>query len=261
MDNSNPPSLVTSVFRKSTYTGLLTNFLSFSPFPYKLGLIRTLVDRTFKINNTWTGFHNNIKELANILGKNQFPSSLVNRTVKQYLNKFFASPLHASAITNSNEIRTHYYKLPFVGPFSTSVQRRVRNLTQRYCKNLDIKLVFAPYKIKNLFSAKDAISKLSRSRVVYKFSCAGCGACYVGETNRHLATRVREHFTSDKNSHIFQHINGSEACRSLCSEDCFSILDTASTSFQLKIKEALHIGWEKPSLNKQVNHVNLTLSL
>ena len=26
------------------------------------------------------------------------------------------------------------------------------------------------------------------------------------------------------------------------------------------LKEALHIGWEKPSLNKQVNHVNLTLS-
>ena len=26
-----------------------------------------------------------------------------------------------------------------------------------------------------------------------------------------------------------------------------------------KIKEALHFGWEKPSLNKQVNHVKLTL--
>ena len=93
------------------------------------------------------------------------------------------------------------------------------------------------------------------------FSWKDVEAVCVGETNRHLATRVREHFTSDKNSHIFQHINGSKACRSLCSEDCFSILDTASTSFQLKIKEALHIGWEKPSLNKQVNHVNLTLSL
>ena len=46
LDNSNPPSLVTSVFRKSNDTGLLTNFLSFAPLPYKLGLIRTLVDRT-----------------------------------------------------------------------------------------------------------------------------------------------------------------------------------------------------------------------
>ena len=32
-------------------------------------------------------------------------------------------------------------------------------------------------------------------------------------------------------------------------------------SFQIKIKETLNIGWENPSLNKQVNHVNLTLSL
>ena len=101
------------------------------------------MDRTFKINNTWIGFHNNIKELTNILGKNQFPSSLVNRTVKKYLDKFFASSLRASAATSSNEIRTHYYKLPFVGPFSTYAQHRIKRLTQRYCKNLDIKLVFA----------------------------------------------------------------------------------------------------------------------
>ena len=55
-----------------------------------------LVNRTFKINDTWIGFHNNIKELTNILGKNQFPSSLMGRTVEQYLCKFFASALHAS---------------------------------------------------------------------------------------------------------------------------------------------------------------------
>ena len=160
-----------------------------------------------------------------------------------------------------SEIFDTTLRTSFTCVISFDLSTRIKNVTQRYCKNLDIKLVFAPYKIKNLFSAKDAISKLSRSRVIYKFSCAGCSTCYVGETNRHLTTRVREHLTSDKNSHIFQHINGSEACRSLCSEDCFSILDTASTSFQLKIKEALHIGWEKPSLNKLVNHANLTLSL
>ena len=63
-----------------------------------------------------------------------------------------------------------------------------------------------------------------------------------------------------KNSNIFQHIKRSETCKALYSEGCFSILDTASTSFQLKIKEALYIGWEKPLLNKQVNNVNLSFS-
>ena len=170
------------------------------------------MDRTFKINNTWIGFHNNINELTVVLGKNQFPSSLVNKTVEHYLSNFFASTLRTFAATSSNVSRTHYYKLPFVGPFSTYVQRRIKHLTRHYCKNLDIKLVFVPYKIKSLLSAKNAISKLSRSRIVYKFSCAGCSTCYVGETNRHLATHVREHLTSDKNSHIFQHIHGQ--CRS-----------------------------------------------
>ena len=82
-----------------------------------------------------------------------------------------------------------------------------------------------------------------RSRVTYKFSCADCSACYIGETNRHFATRIREHLAPDKHSYIFKHLRGSEYCRSLCSEDCLKILYSASTSFQLKIKQAMHILW------------------
>ena len=103
-----------------------------------------LVDRTFKINNNWTRFHNNIKELSNILEKNQFPSRLVSSIVKQYFSKFFASTACASTVTSPNETHTHYNKLPLVGPFSSIAQRRVRCLTQRFYKNLEIKLVFAP---------------------------------------------------------------------------------------------------------------------
>ena len=82
-----------------------------------------------------------------------------------------------------------------------------------------------------------------RSRVVYKFSCAGCNACHVGETARHFSTRVREHLVSDRAPHVFKHLQNSERCRALCSVDC------APTSFQLKITEAIHIQREQPSLN------------
>ena len=88
------------------------------------------------------------------------------------------------------------------------------------------------------------------SRVVYKFACAVCNACYVGETTRPFSTRVREHLVSDRASHIFKHLENSEQCRALCSVDCFHILDYASTTFQLKIKEAFHIQREQPSLNQ-----------
>ena len=89
---------------------------------------------------------------------------------------------------------------------------------------------------------------------MFKFLCAGCNSCYIGETNRYLAILIRQHLSSDKHSHIFKQLKGSENCRSFRSGDCFKILDSASTSFQLKIKEGMHIS----SFNSQVKHLNLS---
>ena len=105
----------------------------------------------------------------------------------------------------------------------------------------------------------DKIHRL-RSCVVYKFTCAECNSVYVGETSRHISTRVREHLFSDKNSHIFKHLQSSDACKNACNETCFKVIDSARTHYQLKIKEALHIMWEGPSLNKQVQHYNFSLA-
>jgi len=83
--SDNQCSCVTSVFRKKTYNGLLTNYFSFTPFKYKLGLIKTLIDRAYKINNTTQGFQNDIKNLSVILKRNLFPSWLIDKSVKDYL--------------------------------------------------------------------------------------------------------------------------------------------------------------------------------
>ena len=81
--------------------------------------------------------------------------------------------------------------------------------------------------------------------MVYKFWCAGCAPCYVGETTQHYNTRVREHLglTFSNTWRARQHV-------------AFAIIDRASSRFALKIKEALH----KPTLNAQVKQVNLKLS-
>ena len=115
--------------------------------------------------------------------------------------------------------------------------------------------------VENLFNVKDAVPEGLRTRVVYKFSCASCNACYVGETSRHFSTRVREHLLSDRSSNVFKHLQGSEFCRASCTPDCFEILDSAATKYQVKLKESMFIEWEKPDLNQQVKHINLTLSL
>jgi len=62
-----------------------------------------------------------------------------------------------------------------------------------------------------------------------------------------MASNGRMQFLADK-------------CRMSCSDNFFTVLDTVSTYNQLEIKEALHIMWEKPILNKQVKHCDTSLS-
>ena len=66
---------------------------------------------------------------------------------------------------------------------------------------------------------------------------------------QHLATRTVEHFGKDKKSHKYQHLISSNDCLDKCSKDCFSVLHTANTKHQLRIKESLYITWLKPILN------------
>ena len=81
--NNNGSDLQTSVFNKKTYIELLLNYFSFVPNCYKQGLIKTLVDRMCRINNSWTGFD---KDLENIIQKNQYPLKTIDQIIKSYLN-------------------------------------------------------------------------------------------------------------------------------------------------------------------------------
>ena len=244
IDNHDPNSSLTRVYRKKTFTGLLTNYFSFTSYSYKVGLIKTLVDRAYKINNTWLGFHEDINNLTDILKKNFFPAHLIEKIINRYITGTQSNHHPRGSLPTTSP--TFYFRL-YIGHFSAITQKKIRHFIKRYCNDLDIKLVFSSFKIGNLFGVKDPVPDGLRSRVVYKFLCAGCNACYVGETCRHFSTRVREHLVIDRASYIFNHLKDSPHCRVLCSADDFHVLDHAFTSFQLKIKEAIHIQREQPS--------------
>ena len=249
-------SLITSVFRKSTFTGILTNFHSYTSFIYKKSLINCLIDRAFKINNTWLGFHKDLQEIKNILKKNSYPLPLINENIKKRLQT-----LHSNHSTKQKSQDVHYFKLPFLGKQSDNLNKKISSLCKKYCKSVPIRIVFVSTKIRSFFSSKDSIPKSLMSNVVYKFQCARCNSCYIGETTRHLEKRIVEHLRKDKTSAIYKHIHEDVDCFNYCDKSCFSILDTAMTNFQLKVKEGMYIGWENPNLNKQVKYVQCTLTV
>ena len=77
---------------------------------------------------------------------------------------------------------------------------------------------------------------------------------------RHFSTRIKEHTVSDKNSHIFKHLKQSVECNNKYTLNCFKIIDSAKSSFHLKLKEAFHIKTKKPKLNVQVQHFKTTVN-
>ena len=85
---------------------------------------------------------------------------------------------------------------------------------------------------------KDPIPKYLKSFVVYKFVCLDCNACYIGERTHHLSTRIKEHLETDEKSHIFAHLANNETCKAVSTENCFEIIDSASTPCRL-----FHLGY------------------
>ena len=58
---------VTSLYRKPTFTGVLTNFESFISDIYKRGLTETLLHRSFRLCSNYENFHRKIETLKSIL--------------------------------------------------------------------------------------------------------------------------------------------------------------------------------------------------
>ena len=102
-------------------------------------------------------------------------TSVIENVVRKFLNNHFTPDSSQSGARKDNCL---YFKLPYIGPFSIITQRRIKKLVNTLCSDLEIKLVFTPFKIKSWFGAKDPIPVGLWSHIIYKCSCACCSACY-----------------------------------------------------------------------------------
>ena len=125
---------------------------------YKLGLIRSLIDRAYKINSTWLGFHQETTKIRDFLLKNSYPAHIINKAINSTIKKSF----QFNRQNGNNSPECSYVKLPYVGKFSAIAQERIRRTIQRFCDNsFNIKLVFSSFKIGSLFSGKTLSLKSS----------------------------------------------------------------------------------------------------
>ena len=109
--NKTNNSFSSSVYRKPTFTGLSMNFNSFTPFLYKINLIKTLIHRAYSICSTYFDLHKELKFISNFLVENGFKVNVIDKQIKKFLdNKYNENPKLIGA--QKQEI---YFKLPFHG--------------------------------------------------------------------------------------------------------------------------------------------------
>ena len=84
--NTRLDRLITTVYNKSTFTGILKNYNYFLWSTYTKDLIKALIDRSFCLNNKWDGFHLNLGSIRVILQR-RLSFKLIDRSVKKYLIK------------------------------------------------------------------------------------------------------------------------------------------------------------------------------
>ena len=75
-------SFISSVYRKKTNTGLYTNWKNFIPFKYKINIIKCLIDRSYKICNSYQKIHKDFPKVTTLSLNNGYPRGIIDRHIK-----------------------------------------------------------------------------------------------------------------------------------------------------------------------------------
>ena len=97
--------------------------------------------------------------------------------------------------------------------------------------------------------------------MVYKINCPDCDSFYVGETNRRLIDRFKEHLMSSfgrQKGIFYLHCTTENHCLPVFNDQCI-IIANESQWFRRKIRESLIIKDLQADLNRNVASYSLEL--
>ena len=158
-----------------------------------------------------------------------------------------------------------YLKIPFYGPQSFVMKRKVSQLFRQFYPQIKIRIILDNINtIGRLFKFKDRLPTVYCSRIIYSYSCGDCCATYVGKSQRHLKTRISEHrgvsvrtgqyLSKPSFSNIRNH---AEIGNHMIKDENFKIVTRSSNNSDLYILENLAIHQLRPSLNDYSNSLSL----
>ena len=263
-------------YTKPTDTGLIMNFHALAPKRYKRSVVSGMVHRIYRACSSEEYLNESLCRAKVILANNQYPEKFYQPIIDKTLARLYKAEDDSSNtsennsdnfISPSSDVSSHnligyQHNIDKYDLFKFCVQYRGK-VSEHFAKSLHASgapcmVIFTLRKLKTVMPPlKPSVEKELKSGLVYKIECPRCQACYVGQTARHLQTRMSEHKNNKGpvKTHFAQ-------CDSTFSLDYVTILASVLKSERhLLTMEALFIKELEPILNTKDEYKQRTLKI
>ena len=147
--DSNGETYVTSVYRKETNKGHFMNARGEWPERYKVGMIRSLIDRTHKISSSIEIFNVECNKLKQLLINNGYSNSLFDCILKKYVQQKQSQPQETP-----NQTHDRFYRNQMTSSYK--IDEKVLNIIKQNIKctneneSIKLNIYFKNRKVSNL---------------------------------------------------------------------------------------------------------------
>ncbi|KAL7307629.1 hypothetical protein TKK_0000317 [Trichogramma kaykai] len=234
-------SIINNWYRKSSSSGRFLDFNSNHPESLKINMIYNLVDRAILLSHE--RFHvENLRIVRELLESNSYPKQFFNRFIHLRLEKIHCTNNSLNSLGRDSDGSSRKNRIAVVVPFINQILfKKLKLLYDKFS------LTAIP-KINNDFSkyirlGKDSTSTLDSTNVVYKLSCTGCSATYIGETKRQLKERIAEHRRIKKSETVV-----AKRCHTYKWQNV-TILDREANWYKRVVSEMVNINFHPHNIN------------
>ena len=257
--------LTSSVYVKPTNEGSCLNGNSFCPEKYKHSVINNYLERSYKISESWSQFDLEVKRIKALLINNNYTNAMVDWCIKKFIDTkmtHIPSSRHSEPRRNKVELM---YRAQMHDEYATD-ERILKDILDDNVKpKVSLHIYYENTKAGDLIvrNSTRSGSTLQRTNVVYRFTCPFhdiASETYIGHTRTTLSRRLTMHVQGGSIAAHFLRCNNMKVTKSILNNNT-EVIDRDNDIHRLKIKEALHIKQQKPTINVQDDKFLRTLQL
>ena len=156
---------------------------------YKRSLVKTMLNRAFRLSSTWDLFTTECERLKLMFFNLKYPDSLLNSTITHFVTS--VTSRHTIPTPQTDNI--HWIVLPFKDQRSADIAKK--HLSDFNKIDHILQPVFRSRKLGDVLKVQEPKPPvINQQCVVYNFVRDLCDVDYVGYTSRHLHQRIDKHW-------------------------------------------------------------------